>query len=1079
PEPLNSLLSGQEPLSKHFLQNIQNYNCVFQMTSFGANIIEERGFNPTFKIQGQIHHRAGALLPSVDGEYKFLQIYFLGNSEAEINQRCAINHAARREIIVQLQQLLHAHNQLVQLFKTALEMMPSDDHKIVIRADKKPTGEHERRFNAPMLNEAIVVVGENMESRDIVIQRRNGSKLQRISETHRSYDALQYPLIFCRGEDGYHFQNKMINPATGQETNKKVSSMNFYAYRLMIRLSEDNHILRCRRLFHQFAVDMYVKIETERLTYIRLHQKELRSEQYIHLRDAMNADKNGNNVGQLIILPATYMGSPRHMHEYAQDAMTYVRQYGRPDLFITFTCNPKWIEITNLLPGQSSSDRHDITARVFKQKLKALMDFIVKYHIFGDVRCWMYSVEWQKRGLPHAHILLWMVEKIRPDEIDSIICAEIPDPEVDPELYEVVKKNMIHGPCGEHNRESPCMIDNKCSKRYPRALLADTITGNDGYPLYRRRSIEDNGRTITLQVKNKDVVVNNCWIVPYSPLLSKTFKAHCNVEYCNSVKSIKYVCKYVTKGNDMAVFGIAGPNNNDEISTYQMGRYVSSNEAVWRIFSFPIHERHPTVVHLAVHLENGQRVYFTAENAAQRAERPPATTLTSFFETCASDPFARTLLYSEMPKYFTWNASSKKFQRRKQGQPVPGYVNIYSTDALGRIYTVHPRNDECFYLRLLLVNVRGPNSFQFLRTVDGELCATYREACQRLHLLEDDVHWDHTLADAVISSTSQQIRSLFAIIISTCFPSSPYNLWNKYKDNMAEDILHRVRSITANPELEICSEIYNEVLICLEDLCVMMSGKMLNELGMPAPNRPMHDAFNREFERERQYDTNALSQSVQNKVPLLNQQQKTAYDTIIKAINDGNGGIFFIDAPGGTGKTFLISLILDTIRAQGQIALAVASSGIAATLLEGGRTAHSALKLPLNLQTIEEPTCNITKTSAMAKVLQNCKIIIWDECTMAHKRALEALDRTLRDLRSNQILFGGAMILLAGDFRQTLPVIPRSTAADEINACLKASILWRYVKNLKLTTNMRVALQNDISAEVFSKGLLDIGNGRM
>ncbi|KAF2892009.1 hypothetical protein ILUMI_14164, partial [Ignelater luminosus] len=292
---------------------------------------------------------------------------------------------------------------------------------------------------------------------------------------------------------------------------------------------------------------------------------------------------------------------------------------------------------------------------------------------------------------------------------------------------------------------------------------------------------------------------------------------------------------------------------------------------------------------------------------------------------------------------------------------------------------------------------------------------------------------------------------------------------------MAEDILHRVRSITANPELELSSEIHNEVLISLKDLCVMMSGKMLNELGMPAPNRPMHDAFNREFERERQCDTTALSESVQSKVPLLNQQQKTAYDTIIKAVNDGNGGIFFIDAPGGTGKTFLISLILDTIRAQSQIALAVASSGIAATLLEGGRTAHSALKLPLNLQTIEEPTCNITKTSAMAKVLQNCKIIIWDECTMAHKRALEALDRTLRDLRSNQIIFGGAMILLAGDFRQTLPVIPRSTPADEINACLKTSNLWRYVKNLKLTTNMRVALQNDISAGVFSKTLLDIG----
>jgi ATP-dependent DNA helicase PIF1 len=77
----------------------------------------------------------------------------------------------------------------------------------------------------------------------------------------------------------------------------------------------------------------------------------------------------------------------------------------------------------------------------------------------------------------------------------------------------------------------------------------------------------------------------------------------------------------------------------------------------------------------------------------------------------------------------------------------------------------------------------------------------------------------------------------------------------------------------------------------------------------------------------------------------------------------------------------------------------------------------------------------------MAKVLKNCKLIIWDECTMVHKRSLEALDRTLKDLRNNNRRFGGAMILLAGDFRQTLPVIPKSTAADELNACLKSSYL--------------------------------------
>lgn len=855
--------------------------------------------------------------------------------------------------------------------------------------------------------------------------------------------------------------------------------MNYYAYRFMIRQDTDNHILRYRRLFQQYAVDMYVKIETERLNFIRFNQAKLRSEEYIHLRDAISSDGDANDIGRLSILPATYVGSPRHMHEYAQDAMAYVRQYGRPDLFITFTCNPKWIEITELLlSGQSSSDRHDITARVFKQKLKVLMDFIVKRQVFGQTRCWMYSVEWQKRGLPHAHILIWLVEKIRPDQIDDIICAEIPDPEVDPELYEVVTTNMIHGPCGVHNSESPCMSGNKCSKRYPRALLAETITGEDGYPLYRRRSPEVTGRTITIKVKRNDVVVDNSWIVPYSPILSKTFKAHCNVEYCNSVKSIKYICKYVNKGSDMAAFGVSA-QDNDEISRFQIGRYVSCNEAFWRIFSFAIHERHPTVTHLSVHLENGQRVYFTPANAAQRAEQPPATTLTSFFTICQSDPFARTLLYSEMPRFYTWNPSSKSFQRRKRGDPVAGYENVYASDALGRIYSVHPKNDECFYLRLLLVNVRGPTSFESLRTVNGDLCATYREACQRLNLLENDSHWDFTLGDAIVSASAAQIRTLFAIIISTCFPSNPSDLWNKYKDHMSDDILHRTRIATLNEELQMNEEIHNESLILIEDMCVLMCGNLLSKLGMPSPNRPLHDAFNRELEREREYDRDTLSEYVRTNVSLLNQEQKLAYYTLMAAVDRENGGVFFLDAPGGTGKTFLISLILATIRSRSDIALAVASSGIAATLLEGGRTAHSALKLPLNLQQSDEPTCNISKSSAMAKVLQTCKIIIWDECTMAHKRSLEALDRSLQDLRNNQNPFGGAMILLSGDFRQTLPVIPRATAADEINACLKSSFLWRHVKILKLVTNMRVKLKNDQSAAIFSKQLLEIGNGKI
>ncbi|XP_018496310.2 uncharacterized protein LOC108864686 [Galendromus occidentalis] len=432
--------------------------------------------------------------------------------------------------------------------------MPTDDYVVVIKADKTP-GEHAGRFNAPTLDEvAIVIVGEEFNSRDIVLRRRDGC-LKRVSETHRSYDALQYPLLFWQGEDGYHFNLRMRNPGTDEETSKKVSAMNYYSYRIMIRDNAENHILLCRQLFHQYIVDMYAKIETERLLFIRLNQTKLRSEEYVHLRDAIASDGriDPNHLAKMVILPAAFMGSPRHMHEYSQDAMTYVRNYGRPDLFITITCNPAWEEIkVHLSSGQSASDRHDLIARVFKQKLRAFMDLIVKMRVFGETRCWMYSIEWQKRGLPHAHILIWLISKITPDKIDQVIPAEIPDKHTDPELFEVVIKNMVHGPCGVFNTKSPYMKDGFCTKRYPRELLAETMTGNDGYPLCRRRSAEDGG-----------IEVDNRWIVPYSPILSKIFKAHINVEY--------------------------------------------------------------------LHLENGQRVYFTATNIHSKVLSPPRTTLTAFF----------------------------------------------------------------------------------------------------------------------------------------------------------------------------------------------------------------------------------------------------------------------------------------------------------------------------------------------------------------------------------------------------------------------------------------------------------------
>ena len=195
-------------------------------------------------------------------------------------------------------------------------------------------------------------------------------------------------------------------------------------------------------------------------------------------------------------------------------------------------------------------------------------------------------------------------------------------------------------------------------------------------------------------------------------------------------------------------------------------------------------------------------------------------------------------------------------------------------------------------------------------------------------------------------------------------------------------------------------------------------------------------------------------------------------------LSEGQGGVNFLDAPGGTGKTYLLNLLLAKVRQEGDIALAVASSGIAATLLDGGKTAHSTFKLPLNIASCDMPTCNINKGTFRAELLRRCRLIVWDECTMSHKRMFEAVDRTLKDIRGSNQLMGGMLVVLAGDFRQTLPVITGGTPADELQACLKSSTLWHHVKVLQLTTNMRVHLHGDHTAGAFARVLLSIGNGR-
>jgi hypothetical protein len=230
---------------------------------------------------------------------------------------------------------------------------------------------------------------------------------------------------------------------------------------------------------------------------------------------------------------------------------------------------------------------------------------------------------------------------------------------------------------------------------------------------------------------------------------------------------------------------------------------------------------------------------------------------------------------------------------------------------------------------------------------------------------------------------------------------------------------------------------------------------------------------NRLLHEQQDYNREELAATVTHNVGLFNNAQKSVYEAVMESINGNQGKLLFLHSAGGCGKTFVCNTIAAAVRAQGKIALCVASSGIASQLLEGGRTAHSTFKIPLQVD--ETSTCNIRRNTHRHDLLKQTAVIIWDEVPMQHKYAVEAVDRTLRDLLGKDVPFGGITVIFGGDFRQTLPVIPKGTRQETVSASLRKSSLWRHIDVHYLQQNMR--LEQSPESAAFANWLLEIGAG--
>ena len=502
-------------------------------------------------------------------------------------------------------------------------------------------------------------------------------------------------------------------------------------------------------LCQQYWCDQWVKTEECNLNYIRHNQQKLKSSLYQGLVDAVAADA-ARDQGRFVVLPSTHIGSPRHCHQQYQDSMAVVRQYGKPDLFITFTCNPKWEEISkHLKQNQTAADRPDIVARVFQMKLQELLKDIVKGKIFGTVTAIMHVIEFQKRGLPHAHILLILesADKLNTTIVyDQVVSAQLPNPQMQPILFQRVTKHMLHGPCGLINPNCPCMENGSCTKDYPKSFNSETKDTHDSFPEYQRRSPEDNGISYNVYKNNMLYhTVDNTWVVPYNAFLLLKFDAHINVEICSSIQAVKYLYKYVYKGHDKVMVNLRNeqeqtrvglqhelqnePRTIDEISAFQDARYVGAPEAIWRLLSFKMGDVDPSVVRLPVHLKNNQMITYEEgqehmmiipgvvkdtklmayfKRVLHEQEHPPSEEYLGFDNQGVLYPTANDITYQDFPKFYAWKEGPCAWSRR---------VKPHKSRVVGRIFNVIPKGlqMDTFYLRLLLTKVSG---YAYIKKID-------------------------------------------------------------------------------------------------------------------------------------------------------------------------------------------------------------------------------------------------------------------------------------------------------------------------------------------------------------------------
>jgi len=544
--------------------------------------------------------------------------------------------------------------------------------------------------------------------RSILIRRRGHQQPQFINILSRHYEPLHYVILFPYADIGWGPQ-----PLPGIP---RLSQIQWYRSRLLA--NDDERFTIFGRLSAEYVVDMYSRTEEEWLSYIGRERKYHSNEVY----EAAEHHDEEDELDPEIKLPASFVGSRAWTSAQTADAMALGRKYGKPTFFCTMTFNPDWPEVRErLLPGQSASDIPTIVARVFKSRLEKVLQ--VLRTCFGTKRYMIKVIEFQKRGFPHAHIiikvlsiLLFSIElkndtfhycQVDPEPpfefLDTIISAELP--RNNPVLREKVQKYMMHGQDHLSRPGSRCNRNGQCIYDFPQSVQPTTSVDEYGCLHLRRRQPED------------------IWVVPYCPALLQFADCHFHFDVVYTAKIFSYLYKYLYKGPDTTFFTVEdavltdGPHPVNEITDYEKGRYLSAPEACWRIFEFEITRKEPAVEGLPIHLPGHNIPQFRRSDGT----RSSMSLLNRYFLRAPELQHLRYEEYFEQFVLYPYSDGDKILDRDHLEKPCQNVTRKKASrhvrvDKVARINSVSIRSGELFYLRTLLLH-RSATSFEDLRKI--------------------------------------------------------------------------------------------------------------------------------------------------------------------------------------------------------------------------------------------------------------------------------------------------------------------------------------------------------------------------